>query len=117
MALPRFRQAKSADEEGELVESAMLKSSRNKNKWGYGIFEHWHKQRLNKLPNVEVTALFKDYDFHLAQSLDTYLIEMNAWSLNYWIKFDAKLACSSLSVNAADFLSGSNRVKICRDTH
>ena len=83
MALPRFRQAKSADEEGELVESAMLKSSRNKNKWGYGIFEHWHKQRLNKLPNVEVTALFKDYDFHLAQSLDTYLIEMNAWSLNY----------------------------------
>ena len=42
-----------------------------------------------KLPNVEVSALFKDYDFQLAHSLDTYLFEMNA----------------SSSVNAADFLS------------
>ena len=82
------------------MESAVLKSSRNKNKWGYGIFEQWQKQRLTKLSNVEVSALFKDYDFHLAHSLETYLLEMSA----------------SSSVNAADFLSGSNWVKLCRDT-
>ena len=58
--------------------------------------EQWQKQRLIKVPNVEVSGLFKDYDFHLVQSLDTSLIEMNAFSLNYWLsKFVQEVAKSS----------------------
>ena len=96
MALSRFRQAKSADEEAKLVESAVPKSTRYKNKWANGIFEQWQKQRLIKVPNVEVSGLFKDYDFHLVHSLDTSLIEMNASSLNYCLsKFVQEVAKSS----------------------
>lgn len=54
-----------------LVESSVPKSTRYKNKWAYGIFEQWQKERLIKVPNVEVSGLFKDYDFHLVESLDT----------------------------------------------
>lgn len=48
-----FSASKSADEEAELVESVVLKFTRYKNKWAYGIFEQWQKQRLIKLPNVQ----------------------------------------------------------------
>lgn len=95
-ALSRFPQVKSADEEAKLVESAVPKSTRHKNKWAYGIFEQWQKERSIKVPNVGVTGLFKDYDFHLVQSLDTSLIEMNALSLNYWLSnFVQEVAKSS----------------------
>ena len=58
--------------------------------------EQWQKQRLVKVPNVLVSGLFKDYDFHLVQSLDTSLIEMNTLSLNYWLsKFVQEVAKSS----------------------
>ena len=88
MALPLFRQAKSADEEAKLVESAVPKS-----------LEQWQKQRLIKVPNVEVSGLFKDYDFHLVQSLDTSLIEMNALSLNYWLSTFVQEVAKSSSVH------------------
>ena len=47
--------------------------------------------------NVEVSGLFKDYDFNLVESLDTSLIEMIALrSLNYWpSKFVQEVAKSS----------------------
>ena len=58
--------------------------------------EQWQQQRLINVPNVEVSGLFKDYDFHLVQSLDKSLIEMNALSLNYWLsKFVQEVAKSS----------------------
>ena len=52
---------------------AVPKSTRYRNKWGYVIFEQWQKlrDRSIKLLNVEVRSLFKDCNFHLAQSLDT----------------------------------------------
>ena len=80
-----------------LVESAVPKSTRYKNKWDYGIFEQWQKEILIKVPNVEVSGLFKDYDFHLVESLDISLIEMIALrSLNYWLsKFVQEVAKSS----------------------
>lgn len=80
-----------------LVESAVPKSTRYKNKWDYGIFEQWQKERLIKVPNVEVSGLFKDDDFHFVESLDTSLIEMIALrSLNYWLsKFVQEVAKSS----------------------
>lgn len=51
MALSPFRQVKSADEEANLVESAVPKSTRYKDKWAYEIFEQWQKGRLIKVPN------------------------------------------------------------------
>ena len=96
MALSRLRQAKSADEEARLVESAVPKSARYKNKWAYGIFEQWQKKRLVNVRNVEVSGLSKDCNFHLVQWLDISLIEMNALSLHNWLsKFVPEVAKSS----------------------
>ena len=64
MALSRFREAKTAEEEVNLVRYAVFKSIQYKNKWAYGIFEEWQTQRLVKVPIVEVAGLFKTYDFH-----------------------------------------------------
>ena len=93
-----------------LVESAVPKSTRYKNKWAYGIFEQWQKERLIKEPNVEVSGLFKDYDFHLVESLDTSLIEMIALrSLNYWLsKFVQEVAKSSSERYAPRTVNGIN---------
>ena len=46
-----------------------------------GIFEEWQRQRLVKVPIVEVAGLFKAYDFHLVESLDTPLVEMSVLPL------------------------------------
>ena len=61
------------DKEAKLVESAVPKSTHYKIKWTFRIFEQRQKQRVIKIPTVEVSGLFKDYDFHLVQSLDTSL--------------------------------------------
>ena len=51
MALSRFRQAKSANEEA-------------KNKWLYGIFEQWQKQRFIKGCQVVLqTSRFANFQF------------------------------------------------------
>ena len=42
------------------------KSIQYKNKWAYGIFDEWQRQRLVIVPNVEVFGLFKNYDYHHA---------------------------------------------------
>ena len=85
MALSRFREAKTAEEEVNLVRNAVPKSTQYKNKWAYGIFEEWQRQRLVKVPIVEVAGLFKTYDFHQVESLDTPLVEMSVLSINYWL--------------------------------
>ena len=69
MALSRFRQAKTAKEEVNLVQ-------KYKSKWAHGIFKEWQRQRLVKVPIVEVVGLFKNNDFHQVQSLETPLVEM-----------------------------------------
>lgn len=53
----------------------------NKNKWAFGIFKQWPKQDLIKVPNVEVSGLFRDRDFQFVLSLDTSLIVF----LNHWL--------------------------------
>ena len=77
MELSRFREAKTAEEEVNLVRNAVPKSTQYKNKWAYRIFEDWQRQRLVKVPIVVFTGLFKTYDFHLVESLDTPLVEMS----------------------------------------
>ena len=76
MALSRFRQAKTAEEEVNLVQNAVSKSSKYKNKWAYGILDEWQRQRLVKVPIVEAVGFFKNNDFHQVQSLETPLVEM-----------------------------------------
>ena len=76
MALSRFRQAKTAEEEVNLVQNAVSKSTQYKNKRAYGILEEWQRQRLVKVPIVEVVGLFKTFDFHQVQSLETPLVEI-----------------------------------------
>ena len=93
MELSRFREAKTAEEEVNLVRNAVPKSTQYKNKWAYRIFEDWQRQRLVKVPIVEFTGLFKTYDFHLVESLDTPLVEMSVLSINYWLtKFVQEVA-------------------------
>ena len=69
MELSRFREAKTAEEEVNLVRNAVPKSTQYKNKWACWIFEDWQRQRLVKVPILEFTGLFKTYDFHLVESL------------------------------------------------
>ena len=96
MALSRFRKAKTAEEEVILVQNAVPKSTQYKNKWAYGIFEEWQRQRLVKVPIVEVVGLFKNFDFHHVESLETPLVEMSALSVNCWLtKFVQEVAKSS----------------------
>ena len=74
MELSRFCEAKTAEEEVNLVRNAVPKSTQYKNKWAYRIFEDWQRQRL-----------VKTYDFHLVESLDTPLVEMSVLSINSWL--------------------------------
>ena len=77
MALSRFRQAKTAEEEVNLVQNGVPKSTQYKNKWAYGIFEERQRQRLVKVPTVEVAGLFKNYDYRHVESLETLLVEIS----------------------------------------
>ena len=85
MALSRFREAKTAEDEVNLVRNVVPKSTQYKNKWAYGIFEEWRRKRPVKVPIVEVAGLFKTYDFLLVESLDTPMVEMSVLSINYWL--------------------------------
>ena len=85
MALSRFREAKTAEEEVNLVRNAVPKSTQYKNKCAYRIFEEWQRQRLVKVSIVEVAGLFRTYDFHQVESLDAPLVEMSVLSINYWL--------------------------------
>ena len=88
-----FWEAKTAEEEVILVQNALPKSTQYKNKWAYGIFEEWQRQRLVKVPIVKVVGLFKNYDFHQVESLETPLVETSALSVNYWLtKFVQEVA-------------------------
>ena len=64
MALSPFRLTKTAEEEVNLVQTAVPKSTQYKNKWAYGIFEEWQRRRLVKVPIVKVVGLLKNYDYH-----------------------------------------------------
>ena len=69
--------------EVNLVQNAVPKSTQHKNKWDYGIFEEWQRQRLVKVPIVEVVGLFQNFFFYQVESLETPLVEMSALSVNY----------------------------------
>ena len=53
-----------AEEEVNVLQNGVPKSTHYKNQWAYGIFEEWQRQRLLKVPIVEALGLFKNYNYH-----------------------------------------------------
>ena len=81
-----FRKPKSAEEERNLIEKAIPKSTSTLTKWSVKIFLEWQNGRKNKNPAIELCALTTDKS--KVQCLDNDLGNMKAESLNFWlIKF------------------------------
>ena len=58
-----FRQAKTAEEEKQLLENAVPKSTRNSTTWVYRIFNEWQQfARTNKDPRYKNCSLMFDLD-------------------------------------------------------
>jgi hypothetical protein len=57
-----FCQAKTAEEEKQLLENAVLKSTRDSTKWVNRIFNEWQLARTNKDPRYENCSLMFDLD-------------------------------------------------------
>ena len=76
--LSRFRQAKTAKEEVNLVQNGVAKSTKYKNKWAYGIFKGGQRKRLVKVPIVKVVGLFKNYGYHHVSIVSLILIILNS---------------------------------------
>ena len=58
-----FRQAKTAEEEKQLLENAAVpKSTRDSTKWVYRIFDEWQLARTNKDPRYKNCSLMFDLD-------------------------------------------------------
>ena len=49
------------------------------------IFREWQRTRTFKTAYLEVGGVLKDYDFHLAGSVEDNLEDMNALPFNYWL--------------------------------
>lgn len=47
-----------------MVQNGVRKSTHYKNQWAYGIFEEWQRQRLLKVPIIEIVGLLKNCDYH-----------------------------------------------------
>jgi len=90
----RFRLPKTASEEEICCLRAVPKSTKYKNKCSVKILEEWQRERTVKVPVLDVTGIFKDYDVAKVQSLaDVSLFDMDAHSLNYWLaKFVQEVA-------------------------
>ena len=77
---------------------AVPKSNKYKNKWSVKILEECQRERTVKVPVLDVTGIFKDYDVAKVQSLaDVSLFDMDAHSLNYWLaKFVQEVAKANM---------------------
>ena len=60
----RFRSPKSASEEQVLADEAVPSSTKYKNKWALKIFREWQPQREMKVPILDSSGPFKDYELH-----------------------------------------------------
>ena len=78
-----FRKAKNVQEERELFEKCVPKSTRNVNKWSYKIFSEWQRQRENKDPSQEQCSF--TFEPEKIQCLETNIVHMSPESLNLWL--------------------------------
>ena len=82
----RFREPKTFCEEEELVEKTVPSSTKYKNKWALSVFGEWQFARTIKVPVLDPGGIFKDYDLHKVVTVSTGIEEMDAFSLNYWLR-------------------------------
>ena len=82
----RFREPKTFYEEEELVEKAVPSSTKYKNKWALSVVGEWQFARTIKVPVLDPGGVFKDFDLHKVATLSTGIEEMDALSLNYWLR-------------------------------
>ena len=79
----RFRPPKSEQEEKEILEECIPKSTRSCTKWAFKLFSEWQIARVNKDPCIEQRS-FK-IDIEKVQTLDTNIANMGAETLNFWL--------------------------------
>lgn len=85
-----FRKPKNAEEERNLIENAIPKSTRAVTKWSVKLLVEWQNGRENKNPAIEPCAFTTDKS--KVQRLDTDIATITAESLNFWlIKFVEEL--------------------------
>ena len=82
----RFREPKPVYQERELVEKAIPYSAKYKNKWAVTIFSKWKISRSVIAPVLDPGRLFKGYDLHKVTQLSTSIEEMDAVTLNDWLR-------------------------------
>ena len=58
----------------------------NMNKWVVTIFGEWKISRSVIAPVLDPGGLFKGYDLHKVAQLSTSIEEMDAVTLNYWLR-------------------------------
>ena len=78
-----FRKPKNAEEEKQLLENAVPKSTRSVNKWAMKIFSEWRSTRVNKKASEEPSSCTNDTS--QIQDLETDVLDMTAESLNFWL--------------------------------
>ena len=79
----RFRPPKSEQEEKQILEGCIPKSTRSSTKWAFKIFSEWQIARVNKDPCIEQRSFKIDID--KVQTLDTNIANMSAETLNFWL--------------------------------
>ena len=82
----RCREQKTVYEEREFVEKAIPSSTKYKNKWAITIFGEWKISRSVIAPVVDPGGFFKGYDLHKVAQLSSSIEEMDAVTLNYWLR-------------------------------
>ena len=77
------RTPKSADEERQMLENAVPKSTRCVNKWDMKIYSEWQGTRQNQKASNEQNN--SAVDTSNIQDLDVNLCSMSAESVNFWL--------------------------------
>jgi hypothetical protein len=78
-----FRKPKGVEDEKELLESTIPKSTRDSTKWASKIFHEWQMERQNQDAKLEHCS-FAFY-CNKVQNLDTSITQMNGETLNFWL--------------------------------
>ncbi|XP_020912548.1 zinc finger MYM-type protein 3 [Exaiptasia diaphana] len=79
----RFRKARTTEEEKEMLEKAIPKSTRYKNTWAFKLFEDWKSERANKTAILEASSV--NSKLEELENLDHDFILMKPKSLNFWV--------------------------------
>ena len=89
-----FRKPKNAEEEKQLLENAVPKSTRSVNKWAMKIFSEWQSTRVNKKASEEPSSCTNDTSQIQDLETDVLVIPFFFSCLFYFNSFFRPLICS-----------------------